>query len=125
MSFKVMIVDDSRVVHAEMKKLLADTEFEVVATCRSGENALSTYEECHPDVVTMDIVMPGMDGFAAARTIMEKHPEARVLIVSSLAYDDTIDEAVKIGAKGFVFKPINQEQLMGALMGALDRKSVV
>ena len=118
MSFKVMIVDDSRVVHAEMKKLLADTEFEVVATCRSGENALSTYEECHPDVVTMDIVMPGMDGFAAARAIMEKHPEARVLIVSSLAYDDTIDEAVKIGAKGFVFKPINQEQLMGALMGA-------
>lgn len=120
MSFKVMIVDDSRVVHAEMKKLLADTEFEVVATCRSGENALSTYEEYHPDVVTMDIVMPGMDGFAAARAIMEKHPEARVLIVSSLAYDDTIDEAVKIGAKGFVFKPINQEQLMGALMGALN-----
>ena len=71
-------------------------------------------------MVTMDIVMPGMDGFAAARTIMEKHPEARVLIVSSLAYDDTIDEAVKIGAKGFVFKPINQEQLMGALTGALN-----
>ena len=115
MSLKVMIVDDSRVVHAEMKKLLADTEFEVVATCRSGENALSTYEECHPDVVTMDIVMPGMDGFAAARTIMEKHPEARVLIVSSLAYDDTIEEASIIGTKGFLCKPLSQDGLIEAL----------
>lgn len=119
MSYKLMIVDDSRVVHAEMKKLLVDTDFEIVGTCRNGEQALALYEECQPDVVTMDIVMPGMDGFDSARTILEAHPEAKVLMVSSLAYDDTIDQAVEIGAKGFVFKPIEKTQLVNALENAV------
>ena len=122
MSYKLMIVDDSRVVHAEMKKLLADTEFEIVGTCRNGEQALAMYEECQPDVVTMDIVMPGMDGFDTARSIMESHPEAKVLMVSSLAYDDTIDQAVEIGAKGFVFKPIEKIQLINALENAVSHE---
>lgn len=119
---KLMIVDDSRVVHSEMKKLLAGTEFEIVGCCRNGEEALGLYEECQPDVVTMDIVMPGIDGFCAARTILEKYPEARILMVSSLAYDDTIDEAVRIGARGFVFKPIQRTQLINALHNALLRR---
>lgn len=121
MSKRLMIVDDSRVVYAEMKKLLQDTEFEVVGFCRSGEEALPTYEMCQPDVVTMDIVMPGMDGFSAAQSIMHSHPDAKVLMVSSLAYDDTIDEAVEIGAKGFVFKPLQREQLVNALNSAVSR----
>lgn len=61
-----MVVDDSRVVHTEMKKLLADTDFEIVGCCRSGEEAIAFYGEHKPDLVTMDIIMPGMDGLAAA-----------------------------------------------------------
>lgn len=119
MSNTLMIVDDSRVAYAEMLKHLADTDFEVVGYCRSGEEALALYNECKPDVVTMDIVMPGEDGFEAARSILEVHPDARILMVSSLAYDETIDEAVAIGAKGFVFKPLEKEQLINALVNAL------
>lgn len=111
----LMIVDDSRVVHREMKKILAGTEFKIVAECHTGEDALALYEECKPDIVTMDIVMPGIDGLQAARTLLERHPDAKVVMLSSLAYDDTIDEAVKIGAKTFVFKPVKAEQLLSTL----------
>lgn len=111
----LMIVDDSRVVHREMQKILADSEFKVVAGCHSGEDALVLYEECKPDVVTMDIVMPGIDGLETARILLERHPEACIVMLSSLAYDDTIDEAVKIGAKTFVFKPIKAESLLSTL----------
>ena len=110
-----MVVDDSRVIHAEIKRLLADSDYEIVGCCRSGEDSIALFEECQPDLVTMDIVMPGMDGFDTVRTLQEKHPDVRVLMLSSLAYDDTIDEAVEIGAKGFVFKPIDREQLISAL----------
>ena len=118
MSYKVMVVDDSRVVHNQIRHLLEGSDFEVVGECRSGEESLALYESCRPDVVTMDIVMPGEDGFFATRQILEKFPDARILMVSSLAYDDTITEAVEVGAKGFVFKPIEQDQLLHALQDA-------
>ena len=58
MSKKLMVVDDSRIVHAKMKQLLEDTDFEIIGFCRSGEDAIQSYREYRPDVVTMDIVMP-------------------------------------------------------------------
>ena len=83
MGKSVMVVDDSRVVHTEMKKLLADTDFEIVGCCRSGEEAIAFYGEHKPDLVTMDIIMPGMDGLAAARAIIGNWPDARIIMVSS------------------------------------------
>lgn len=118
MSKKVMIVDDSRLVQRTMEQYLAGTEFEVAGCCRNGESALELYLQCRPDVVTMDIVMPGIDGFSTARAILEKDPNARILMASSLAYEDTIDMAVKVGAKGFVFKPLEKDQLLSALRAA-------
>lgn len=115
MSKKIMVVDDSRIAQLQLQEVLAGTDYEVVSCCQNGEDALEQYDKIHPDLVTMDIVMPGMDGLDAARLLMQSHPDARVLMVSSLAYDDTIDEANKIGAKGFVYKPFDQEQLLKAL----------
>ncbi|MCI5690122.1 MAG: response regulator [Clostridiales bacterium] len=118
MSKKVMVVDDSRIVQLQLQKILSDTEYQVVACCRSGEEAIERFEQVQPDLVTMDIIMPGMDGLEAARLILEAHPQARVLMVSSLAYDDTIKEAEALGAKGFVFKPFDQDQLLQAMQKA-------
>lgn len=115
MSKKIMVVDDSRIAQLQLQEVLSGTDYEVVSCCQNGEDALEQYDKIHPDLVTMDIVMPGMDGLDAARLLMQSHPDARVLMVSSLAYDDTIDEANKIGAKGFVYKPFDQEQLLKAL----------
>ncbi len=120
MEHRVMIVDDSRVMELQMEHLLKDSDYEVAAYCRNGREAIERYEEVLPDVVTMDILMPGMDGLETAQAILENHPDARIVMVSSLAYDDTIDEAKEIGAKGFVFKPFDREQLLDSLAKALQ-----
>ena len=112
---KVMIVDDSRMVHLEMLKFLERSDYEVTSYCRDGESAVKAYQSTHPDVVTMDILMPGMDGLETARAILEENPEARIIMVSSLAYNDTIVEASQIGAKGFLYKPFDREALLTAL----------
>lgn len=119
---RIMIVDDSRVVHSQIKKCLeGEDQFEVIDCVQNGDDAILHYEDLQPDIVTMDIVMPGMDGFVTAKQILERDPSARILMVSSLVYDDTIDEAVRIGAKGFVFKPLDKVQLINALQDALTK----
>lgn len=114
-----MVVDDSRVVYAEMKKMLVDTEIEIAAFCRSGEEALEQYEQVAPDIVTLDIVMPGMDGMETCEELRKRWPESNVLMVSSMAYEDMIDKAASLGAKGFLFKPFTRESLLEGLRGAL------
>jgi two-component system chemotaxis response regulator CheY len=113
-----MVVDDSRVVYAEMKKMLEGSEIEIVGFCRSGEEALEKYEELHPDLVTLDIVMPGMDGMETCEKLKARWPDAQVFMVSSMAYDDMIDRAAALGAKGFLFKPFTRETLLEGLRGA-------
>jgi len=119
MGKRVMVVDDSRIQEIQMRKLLEDSDYEVVAYFRSGEDAIAGYGQADPDVVTMDIIMPGMDGLETARALLEEHPEARIVMVSSLAYEDTYEEAKTLGAKGFVDKPFERERLLQALDEAL------
>lgn len=119
MAKRVMVVDDSRVQEVQIRSLLEGTDYEVVHYCRNGEDALAVYDEVKPDVVTMDIIMPGMDGLETAQAILEEYPEARIIMVSSLAYDDTFEEAKTIGAKGFIDKPFDKEKLLEALDKAL------
>lgn len=115
MSKKIMVVDDSRIAQLQLQQIFSNTEYEVVACCQSAEEALITYEKVKPDLVTMDIVMPGMDGLDAAKLLLEMHPNAKIVMISSLAYDDTIDEAKRIGTLGFVYKPFDQDQVLSAM----------
>lgn len=119
MKKRVMVVDDSRVMELQIRRLLEGSEFEVAAYCENGEEAISRYGEVQPDIVTMDIIMPGIDGLEAAQVILEEHPEARVVMVSSLVCEDTIQDAESIGAKTFLYKPIQKEGLLKALEEAL------
>ena len=115
MSKRVMVVDDSRIVQLQLKKILADTEYQIVAFCQSGEEALEKYSDVQPDLVTMDILMPGIDGLETARQLLKSYPNARILMVSSLAYDDTINEANDVGVKGFVYKPFERSQILESM----------
>lgn len=119
--YKLMVVDDSRVVYAEMQKLLVGSEFDIAAFCRSGEAALEEYESVQPDLVTMDIVMPGMDGMETCRQLHERWPGARVYMVSSMAYEEMIDRAKEVGAQGFLFKPFSGETLLEGLRSAIRK----
>lgn len=120
MKHKLMIVDDSRVIHAEITKMLEGSEFEIVACCRSGEAALEEYGPVNPDVVTMDIVMPGIDGLETCRRLVEKWPDARILMISSLAYGSTTENSEELGAKGFLYKPFNRDDLVDSLRKVME-----
>ena len=93
MKKQLMVVDDSRMMELQICKLLEGTEFEVAAYCENGEEAIERYEEVQPDLVTMDVIMPGIDGLETAQIILEEHPEAKIVMVSSLDDEDTIHEA--------------------------------
>ena len=119
MSERIMVVDDSRLVRVQLEDALKGTEYEIAAYCRSGEDAIEQYDAVKPDLVTMDIIMQGIDGLDAAEIILKNHPDARIVMVSSLAYDDTFERAKAIGAKGFIDKPFHQEQLLNIFEQAL------
>ena len=119
MSRRIMVVDDSRLVRVQLEDVLKGTDYEIAAHCRSGEDAIERYAEVQPDLVTMDIIMQGMDGLDAAEIILKEHPDARIVMISSLAYDDTYDRARAIGVRGFVDKPFHKEQLLKIFEQAL------
>lgn len=120
MNKRIMVVDDSRLVRVQLEDVLKGTDYEIAAYCRSGEEAIEQYAAVKPDLVTMDIIMQGMDGMDAAEIILKKNPDARVVMVSSLAYDDTFERAKAIGARGFVDKPFHREQLLKVFEQALS-----
>ena len=120
MSRRIMVVDDSRLVKVQLEDVLKGTDYEIAAYCRSGEDAITQYAAVQPDLVTMDIIMQGMDGLDAAEIILKNNPDARIVMVSSLAYHDTFNRAKAIGARGFIDKPFHQEQLLRVFEQALS-----
>lgn len=112
---KLLVVDDSKFIFEEIKLMLKDSQYEVVGYAESGERAIEEYERVEPDVVAMDIILPGMDGLETTRELLARWPEAKVLMVSSLAYHDTIEQAERSGAKSFLYKPFDEVKLISAL----------
>ena len=119
MKKRIMVGDDSRIMELQIRKLLEGTDYEVAAYCENGEDAIARYDEVQPDVVTMDIIMPGIDGLEAAQVLMYEHDEARIIMISSLGDDEMLQEVYGIGAQGVLFKPLTREALLGALKKAL------
>ncbi len=122
MKKRVMVVEDSQLIGLEIEELLESTNYEVVTCCSNGMEAISCYDKIQPDIVTMDIIMPEMDGLETARTIMDSYPDATIIMLSSLICDDSISEARQIGVKGFISKPFDQDQLVYAFDRALSKK---
>lgn len=117
----IMIVDDSIVTRNEIEQLLKGTDFDIVCQCRSGEEALDTYEKVKPDIITMDIIMPGIDGIEASRCLLDHHPEAKIIIISSLVYEKTLQMVNKLDPSiPFVFKPIKKSYFIEALLKVSD-----
>jgi DNA-binding NarL/FixJ family response regulator len=107
-----MIVDDSPFSRAMLAEALTEGGCEVVGEADSLDSLVDTYSQCKPDVVTMDIVMPGADGFECTNALRLHDPTARVILVSSMKDDETEAEARRLGVVGYVQKPVEGEVLL-------------
>jgi two-component system chemotaxis response regulator CheY len=107
---KLLIVDDSTVIRRTVERALAQHASEV-RTASDGVEALSVFAEFEPDLVTMDLTMPNLDGLGCIRGMLERRPEARIIVITALADKPTAIEAVEIGAQGFLVKPFTERRL--------------
>lgn len=116
---RVLVVDDAAFMRKLVGDALAGGGHEIVGEAGDGDEAVARYRELRPDVTTLDITMPGKDGIAALREIVELDPDARVVVCSALGQESKVLESVKLGAKDFVVKPFQPERLLGAVQKAL------
>ena len=112
---RVLIVDDAAFMRMSIRKMLEENGFEVVGEAENGVMAIEKYQELQPEVVTMDITMPEMDGLEALREIKKLDPAASVVMVSALGQEARMKEAIIYGAKGFIVKPFKEEIIISAL----------
>ncbi|MDR0649658.1 MAG: response regulator [Synergistaceae bacterium] len=119
MGTKVLIVDDAAFMRMMLRDILAKNGFEVVGEADNGKVAVQMYSELKPDVVTMDITMPEMDGIAAVKKIKEADPAAKVVMVSAMGQQAMVIEAIRSGAADFIVKPFQPDRVLEALGKAL------
>lgn len=120
-NLSVMIVDDSPITIRKLGMMLEQLGYFIVATATNGQAAISTYRTAKPDVVTMDITMPIMDGIEATRGILGEFPDARIIMVTSHGQEKMVLDALKAGAKGYVIKPFQEQKIFEALEKACKR----
>lgn len=122
---RVLVVDDMKFVRFNLSKLLTERGWDVVGEAENGEDAVQKYFSLRPDVVTMDISMPIMDGIDATRAIVGSDPDARILMISAAGQMDKVVEAIHAGAKDFVTKPFKKERVYAGIEGVVTGKTPV
>ena len=110
---KILVVDDALFMRSMIKDILASSgKYQVVGEAGDGQEAIRKYEELQPDLVTMDIVMPIMDGIEATREILKLNPKGKVVLCSALGQEPLVIESIAAGAKDFIVKPFSPEKVL-------------
>ena len=110
-----MIVDDAPFVRLTLKNMLEKNGFLIAGEATNGQEAIMNYFQLKPDVVTMDISMPVMNGITALKQIINKDPQANVIMVTAVGQEEFIKEAVLNGAKYFIVKPLEEEFVVNTI----------
>jgi NarL family two-component system response regulator LiaR len=117
---RVLLVDDHAVVRSGLAAVLMSyDDLELVGEAGSGEEGVRLAERYKPDIILMDLVMPGMDGVAATKAIHEKLPDIRIIILTSFKEKDMVDGALKAGAMSYLLKNVSADELVTAIRGAV------
>lgn len=115
MGKKVLIVDDAAFMRIKLKDILEKNNYEVVGEAENGIEAIEKYKEVSPDIVTMDITMPEMDGVEALKEIKAFDPNAKILMCSAMGQQSMVMDAIRAGAVDFIVKPFDTERVIHAL----------
>ncbi|MEC2076968.1 response regulator [Metabacillus fastidiosus] len=115
MAHKILIVDDAAFMRMMIKDILTKNGYDVVGEAADGAQAVEKYKELQPDLVTMDITMPEMDGIAALKAIKEINANARVIMCSAMGQQAMVIDAIQAGAKDFIVKPFQADRVLEAV----------
>lgn len=118
--YKLMVVDDSNIIRNRIQRAYNNEKFMLVATASNGADAVEKFQLHKPDVVTMDLTMPHMDGLECIEKIVSIDEDVRILVVSALSDKATGIQALSLGASGFLCKPFSDEELVIALDELMD-----
>ena len=122
-ALRVLVVDDMKFIRFSLSKMLAERGWQVVGEAENGAQAVEMYLALGPDVVTMDITMPVMDGIEACKAIIAADPDARILMLTALGQMDKVVEAMHAGAKDFITKPFKKDRVHAGIEGIITGKA--
>ncbi|MBA9086121.1 Chemotaxis protein CheY [compost metagenome] len=115
MANRILIVDDAAFMRMMIRDILTKNGFEVVGEAQDGAQAVEKFKELHPDLITMDITMPEMDGIAALKEIKKLDSNARVIMCSAMGQQAMVIDAIQAGAKDFIVKPFQSDRVIEAI----------
>jgi len=115
----ILIVDDASFMRRQLRDILVEAGYEIAAEGEDGVSALDLYEKHKPDLVTIDLVMPRMTGMEALKELRQRDPDARVIVCSSISDEPSIFQAIALGARDYVLKPVDADKLLTAVKKAL------
>ncbi|MEW5919716.1 MAG: response regulator [Bacillota bacterium] len=115
MAKKVLITDDTAFMRMTLRNVLEKNGYEIAGEAEDGQQAVDKYGMIKPDLVTMDITMPNMDGITAIKLIMKQDPNAKIVVVSAMGQKALVIEALNSGAKDFIVKPFQPDRIVEAL----------
>lgn len=119
MATRVLVVDDAAFMRMMIKDILSKNGFEVVGEAENGLKAVEKYQELRPDLTTMDITMPEMDGISAVKQIKQIDPAAKVIMCSAMGQQAMVIEAIQSGARDFIVKPFQPDRVLEAVRKAV------
>ena len=108
----ILVVDDSLIIRRNIKKYITNLGHAVAGEAKNGVQAIEQCKKLKPDLITMDITMPDMDGISALKEIREFNKDVNIIMVTSHGQEDMVVSSLKSGAQGYLLKPINEEKLM-------------
>ncbi len=118
---KILLVDDAAFMRMMIKDTLSKNGYTDLHEAGDGAQAVEKFEEINPDLVIMDITMPNMDGLEALKTIIEKHPDAKIVMCSAMGQEAMVIEAIKLGAKDFIVKPFKPDRILKTVSSILPQ----
>lgn len=119
MSKRILVVDDAAFMRMMIKDILTKNGYEVVGEAADGAQAVEKFKELQPDLVTMDITMPEMDGITALKEIRKINPNAKVVMCSAMGQQAMVIDAIQVGAKDFIVKPFQADRVLEAIQKTL------